>query len=105
MASSHTVLNVSRGYFIRYRHALKGIENCAFAWVIVGESVRDLTIAEQISSRNEQAKLREPLEYAELPGIMFVPPIGAEKANTNSGTLVWEAHKFAREFAAEQAAG
>lgn len=99
MSGNSRVLNLTRGYTVKYKHALRGIEQCAVAWVEEGVSVRDLTLAESITKRNEQAKLREPLCYAELPGVVFRPPMGAEKANALSSTLVWEAHRFVTESA------
>lgn len=99
MASHTRVLNVTRGYHIKYKHALRGLEQCAVTWVEEGVSVRDLTLAESIAARNEQAKLREPLCYAELPGVMFRPPVGQEKADSVSQALVWEAHRWVREAA------
>ncbi len=98
--TNNRVTHTGRGYTMKYKSALKGIFNCALAWVDEGISVRDLTLAEAIQSRNEQARLREPLEYAELPGIVFRPPIGQEKANQESAVLVYEAHQFARDAAA-----
>lgn len=100
MPYSPRIFNVDRQHNISLKYALRGIENCAFAWVEQGVSVRNLTPFEQRTALSEQARLREPLEYAELPGIIFRPPIGAEKTNIASGVLVWEAHRFARESAA-----
>lgn len=99
MAQQNSVQNITRGYAVKLRQALRGIENCACTWVVEGESIRDLTLAESIAARNEQAKLREPLAYHELPGIEFRPPRHAEKSFFESYSLVWEAHKFAREAA------
>lgn len=48
---------------------------CACEWVEFGVSVRDLTLAESIKMRNEQSADREPLAYAEIPGLVFNGPI------------------------------
>jgi hypothetical protein len=100
MASTRSILNVTRGYYMRYRQAMKGIDNCAFAWVVEGETIRDLTLAEAIAKRIEQAKLQDPLPYYEVPGIFFEPPAAQEKSFFASHALVWEAHDFARKCAA-----
>src|SRR4051812_6513707 len=92
------LFNTTRQYWVNRKEALKGFDRCAYCWdENKPDCIRDMTIAEQLLARNAQAKLREPLEYAELPGIVFRPPVGQEKANNASGILVWEAHKFLRE--------
>jgi hypothetical protein len=82
------ILNITRNIFYKPSQALRGIENCAFAWVKEGETVRDLTLAESIAKRNEQAKNAEPLAYAEVPGITFKGPI------PNDFNLIRQAHEF-----------
>lgn len=83
-----TILNVTRGFYMKRSRAERAItEECACAWVEYGVSVRDLTLAESIKARNEQAALREPLAYAELPGIVYSGP-------TNYA-LIRAAHEFA----------
>lgn len=54
----------------------------------VGVSVRDLSLAESIAVRNEQAKLREPLVYAEIPGLVFDGPLPIRN------DLIRAAHEF-----------
>lgn len=73
MNNRFRVFNITRGYALKHKAALRGIENCAWAWVEFGISVRDLTITEQIQARNEQAKNREPLAMAEIPGVIYEP--------------------------------
>lgn len=82
------ILNITRKYQIPYNQALRGIENCAFAWVEEGKSVRDLSLAESISRRNEQAKNAEPLPYAEVAGLTFKGPIPIDF------NLIRQAHEF-----------
>jgi hypothetical protein len=104
MASHNRVLNVTRGYWIKYKHALRGIEQCAVTWVEEGISVRDLTLAESITARNAQEKLlADPLSFAELPGVIFRPPISAIASHQASQDLAEEARKFFR-LAQSQAA-
>ena len=70
MSNNHRILNVSRGFTLKHGQAVKAIGNCACAWVEYGVSIRDLTIAEAITARNEQARIAEPLPLAELPGLV-----------------------------------
>jgi len=100
MTNRFPILNVSRGYYVRHKQAEKAITECAATWVEYGVSIRDLTLAESIGARNEQAKIREPLCYSELFGLRFETPIGAETTAKASSALVWEANKFAAEEAA-----
>lgn len=95
MTNRFPVFNVSRDYYVRLKQAKRAIEECACAWVEYGVSVRDLTLAESIQARNRQAKLREPLEYAELPGLRFKVPAGSGLTAAESRVLVRAAHQFA----------
>jgi hypothetical protein len=63
-------------------------------WVVEGYSIRDLSLAETVKARSEQARLREPLEYAELPGLRFDHP-GAR----HEGMMAGQAVRFAAECA------
>lgn len=74
MPSDGRVLNITRGFRLRRNQAQKAVDNHACAWVEYGVSIRNLTLAESIASRNEAARLREPLAFAELPGLRFVHP-------------------------------
>lgn len=96
MASHARVLNVTRGYWIKYRHALRGIyEEFSIDWVEEGISVRDLTLAESIAKRNAQEKLiTEPLGFAELPGVVFRPPSNATASHQASQELAEMARQF-----------
>lgn len=96
MAAS--ILNVTRGTHYRLSQALKGIANCAFAWVDEGKTIRDLNLRESIALRNERALLHdEPLPYHEIPGIVYEPAKRNEKQHFAGMERVWEAHQFARE--------
>ena len=94
MTKSNRVRNLTRGFTIKRNQALAAIENCAAAWVVEGESVRDLTLAESITKRNEQARNREPLANAEIPGIIFKPCIAGQSATQRSYQLVAAANQF-----------
>lgn len=88
MAQDPRVLNITRGFRLKRSQAYRGIENCAWTWVEVGVSVRDLTLEESMKTRNEQAKLREPLVYAEIPGLIFEGPLPTRN------DLIRAAHEF-----------
>lgn len=88
MAEDTRILNITRGFRLKRSQAYRAIENGACAWVEVGVSVRDLTLAESIAVRNEQARLREPLEWAEIPGLMFDGPLPVRN------DLIRAAHEF-----------
>lgn len=94
MTQNHRVFNVTRGYALKHKAALRGIENCACAWVEFGVSVRDLTIAEAIQARNEQARVREPLAFAELPGVVYEPSKNAIPSSFERIGLVRAANQF-----------
>jgi hypothetical protein len=89
------VLNITRGFRLRPNQARKAIQNCACAWVEYGVSVRDLTLAESIAARVQQAKDRAPLPYSEVPGLRFDPPYGTAGAEWQSRLLAHEASLFA----------
>lgn len=95
MASTHRILNVTTGCWIKRRRAEKAILECAAKWVTPGESIRSLTLAESIAARNAQARLREPLEYAEIHGLRFDPPANGVPAKRREKALIWQAHQFA----------
>lgn len=95
MPKDPRVLNVSRGFLLRFNQARKAVENCACAWVDHGVSIRDLTLAESIAARVLQAKDREPLPYAEVHGLRFDPPVGMDGAYRKSRLLAFEASLFA----------
>ena len=77
MTKNFRVFNVTRGYSLKRSQALRAIAECAAEWVEENISIRDLTLAESIAARNEQARLREPLALADMRHIRVVPPPGA----------------------------
>lgn len=94
MAQDPRILNITRGFRLKRNQALRAIDACACAWVVPNESIRDLTLAESIAARNRQAKERELLDSAELPGITFKPPIGAQAQHINEVRIAFEANQF-----------
>jgi hypothetical protein len=94
MPKDSRVLNMTRGFRLRFNQARKAVENCACAWVDYGVTVRDLTLAESIAARMQQAKDREPLPYSEVFGLRFDPPIGKAGAEWQSRLLAYEASLF-----------
>ena len=94
MQKDPRVLNLTRGFRLRFQQARKAVENCACAWVDVGVSVRDLTLAESIAARAQQAKDREPLPYAEIHGLRFAAPERSTATARQSKLLAYEAALF-----------
>jgi hypothetical protein len=97
-------MHIQRGFRMSKNYAEQVMrDHCTITWVIPGETIRDTTTEERMvlmAEYAQQAKLREPLDYSELPGLRFDPPIGGENAAKESRMLV----QAAREFAAEQSA-
>lgn len=79
MAKDPFVYNETRDCLLRLKQAEKGVESCAFAWVIPGKRIRQLNYAESRSALNRQAKERktgqEILVSPEIPGVHFDGPI------------------------------
>lgn len=99
MASHKSVVHVQRGFRMSKNYAEQVMrDHCTITWVSKDElTVRDTTDEERIAMRAEQERknnLREPLEFAEIPGFRFDPPISGVGATRREGKLVWEAHEF-----------
>lgn len=115
MTNNSRVLNVSRGFTLKYKQALRAIENCAAAWVDPGQSIRDVSLAESIAMRNKQAQMaklsQEVLGSGEIGGCWFVPPASTayrapreayEEMTAPMGVRVCRWPRQAHEFAAAQ---
>lgn len=94
LASHKRILNVTRGVYLKINAAQRAIEECSAVWIEPGVSIRLLTLDEGRKARIEQAANREPLPYAELPGIKFVPSASGQAATRNEGRLTMDAHLF-----------
>lgn len=94
MTNNARILNLTRKFSLKYKQALKAVDNCACAWVEPGVSIRDLTLAESIMRRNEQSRQREPLESAEIPGLIFKPPTSGQMGTREVHELVMRANSF-----------
>lgn len=99
MASPKRVLNTTNGFQYKRGAVERAIEACSVEWVEYGVSVRSLTVAESIEARNDQARRREPLPFAELPGIKYEPSVNGIQATRREGKLLWEAHDFVMQAA------
>lgn len=88
MDKDSRILNLTRGFRLKRSQAYRAIENGACVWVEVGVSLRDLNLQESIAARNEQARLREPLPWAEITGITFNGPLPVRN------DLIRAAHEF-----------
>jgi hypothetical protein len=53
-----------------------------------------------VKARSEQAKLQEPLPYAEVHGLRYDPSMNGVEASRRERGLIWEAHDFLRSVAA-----
>jgi len=93
MTQSIRVFNVTRRFYMKPKRAVRAVENCACAWVEVGVSLRDLTLAEAIAARNRQASLRDPLPVAELLGVWYWLH-GKEAATRAERELALEANRL-----------
>ena len=71
MSNNKRVLNITRGFTLKHKQACRAVEQCSAEWVEFGVSIRDLNLAESIAKRNIQAKERDPLPYAEIPGLIY----------------------------------
>lgn len=96
MTNNQRVFNVTRGFRMKHKQAVKAVEACACAWVDFGVSVRDLTLQEAIERRNEQARLRDPLPYAELVGLAYRPARGNEASHRMEITHARLANEYAQ---------
>ena len=94
MASVRRIVNITNGFRLKPNQAERAILNCSAEWVECGVSIRSLSVAEAIKARNEQAKVREPLAYAEIPGLSFEPSASGQQAHTLGPSLVRAAHEF-----------
>lgn len=99
MPKDTRVLNITRGFHLRFNQARKAVENCACEWVELGVSIRDLTLVESITARAVQAKNREPLPFAEIHGLRFDPVVGGAAAHRQSRLLAYEAALFVEDMA------
>lgn len=95
MTANTRILNLTRGYTVKRNQALRAVENCAAVWVQFGVSIRDLNAAESIAARNEQARMREPLPFAECPGLVYRPAEKDQAATRHEYQLAREANQFA----------
>ena len=94
MSNNQRVLNVTRGYSMKHKQACRAVENCTSAWVEFGVSIRDLSLAESIAARNEQAQHREPLPMIEIAGVIFIPPSSAQTKYADRYQLVQQANQL-----------
>lgn len=105
MPNNPRVSNLSRGFMLNFKQAKKAVQNCAAVWVEYGISIRDLTLVEAIAARaeqkqlraletEEQARLREPLPYIEVPGLRYEPSTGSHEAHLRCRKLAWDAQVF-----------
>jgi hypothetical protein len=91
MSNNFPVYNVKTKQRLRYKQAIRLEADGQIVWVEEGKTWRTATredLPAIIAKRNEQARLRSPLEFAELPGIV----VRDIKTDYN---LIHQAHQFA----------
>jgi len=79
---------------MKFKQAVKAVDECACVWVVYGETVRDAKLDEVIRLRSEQIKLHEPIAMAELPGVVFQEPACAASTAGMRRALVREANRL-----------
>lgn len=94
MQKDTRVTNISNGQRLKFNRARRAVDNCEVVWVEVGVSVRCLNLPESIAARAQQEKDREPLPFAEMPGLSFEAPTGGAGAHRQSRRLAYEAALF-----------
>lgn len=100
MGSHAKIVNLSNGHRIKHSRAIRLIDQCAAVWAVPHVSIRNLTVSEMVKARSEQAKLQEPLPYAEVHGLRYDPSMNGVEASRRERGLIWEAHDFLRSVAA-----
>jgi hypothetical protein len=91
MSNNSLVFNPETGQRMKFKQAKEKEAEGHIIWVDEGRTFRNATFRDLpsiIAKRNEQAKLRSPLEFAELPGIV----VRDIKTDYN---LIHQAHQFA----------
>ena len=95
------ILNQTNGYEYKLGRVERAIEECSVAWVEVGVSVRNLTLAESIVARSEQVKvsiklkvMKELLPSAEIRHVLYEPSLRGMQATRNESMLIREANYF-----------
>lgn len=79
---------------------------CAYRWTCEGNAIEKLTLQETIEARTQfelwqqqqaavREYLKEPLAYAEIPGLTFEPPASGLTATRMERIWIREARTFA----------
>jgi hypothetical protein len=95
MTNNQRVFNITRGFSLKYKQAVKAIDLCTCEWVEFGRSVKDLTLAESIKRRNMQKKEVDILPHTEIPGLIFEPPTNSPSRQNSQITI--QANEFFRQ--------
>jgi hypothetical protein len=94
---SFRVLNLTNGNRIKRSQAADRVEQCISVWVEEGFSIRDSITSERVAARSKQARLREPLALAELPGLVYRPMERDEAVNRKQWRRMREANRFVKD--------
>lgn len=96
MSNNSRIFNVTRGFSLSFKQAVRAIEKeCSADWEVYGMSIRDRSLAESLMARAEQVRLREPLPYAEIPGLSYEPAASGVTMKRLEQGLIREACLFA----------
>lgn len=110
MASNTRVINLTSGCRIKRSQARNRVEQCLSVWIDDGFTIRDLSLAERVTARKEQAKLEEGLFYyvqgkdgkliakpylAELHGLKYEPSMQNQASTRLSYAILKQANAFA----------
>lgn len=91
--------NVSRNCYIERTQAMNRI-GLNMDWVQEGVSVRELSLAEMVALRSQEARSnggRGPLGRAELSHCIWEPPERDRYTQGERQALVWQAYQFYRD--------
>jgi len=89
------VFNATTRCHVKLSQAKKWIADGSYAWVVQFKTIRSLSLQERVAKRSEIARLQEPLAFAEIPGLIFQPPIQSQATHRTGIHLVRAANQFA----------
>lgn len=92
MSKNSRVTIYPSGFRLRFNQAQRAVNECSCAWIEFGVSLRMLTHEESIAARNEQARLAEPMPFAEIPGLIYEPSMSGNAATRAGYALIRQAN-------------
>lgn len=89
-----SILNTSKNCYIKRNQALSRIECFVSDWVVRGESIRDLSLAEVMERRAHHRTVTSGLEAVEAVGCKYEPPMQDRAKFRERNQLVIQARQF-----------